>query len=78
MQVIEYLKQLAPYNVGETAGVSDEDADKLVKNGIAKLRPDIVPHIAPRSPEQDPPPRLAQAIAQELDDRQQARGRARV
>jgi hypothetical protein len=53
MKVVKFKAPYAPYNPGETAGFSDEDADNLVKRGIADST-DITPFIAPRSPEQDP------------------------
>lgn len=54
MKVVRFLRQLTPYNIGETAGFSDIDADNFVSGKIAE-HTDIKPHIAQRSGDLDPP-----------------------
>ncbi|MBD1210654.1 MAG: hypothetical protein H9535_19660 [Ignavibacteria bacterium] len=34
--IVKYLKAVPPYNVGEIAGKSSEEAEKLVKGGFAE------------------------------------------
>ena len=34
--IVKYLKAVPPYNVGEIAGKSQEEAEKLVKGGFAE------------------------------------------
>lgn len=34
--IIKYLKAVPPYNVGETAGKSKEEAEKLIAGGFAE------------------------------------------
>ena len=36
MVIIKYLKAVPPYNVGEIAGKSPEEAEKLIKGGFAE------------------------------------------
>lgn len=55
--VVEFLKSMPPYNVGETAGFSEVEAERLLHlpGGVVKLRPDIKGKWPTRSPGQDMP-----------------------
>jgi hypothetical protein len=61
--VVEFVKQAPPYNTGETAGFSEEDAQRLFKNGLVRMRPDIEGKFAGRSPGLDLPNFSMQQLA---------------
>ena len=54
MKVVKFLQAMAPYNPGETAAFSDIESDSLVMRRIAE-HTTIVPVMAERSPDLDPP-----------------------
>ena len=43
MKLVQFLKNRSPYNVGETAGFPDVEADRLARVGIVALVRDTPP-----------------------------------